>query len=146
MCVFKSGVYYCLYDVDLEDILNTEEPTLQLYLQGSFCASCLLQRYELDAAVWLRIELVVYKPTNNQYSLIEHRIWQKSKHALDLEWLNPFLTSMYLHMIGCCAHLGILFNCSSLLLKAVNQVSRYSWSIILPLDKLEAKKDHCNRS
>ena len=55
--VFKDAAYYALTD---EDVLNTEEPALRLYLLGIFRAQCRLIKFLAAANVLSEFEQCVF--------------------------------------------------------------------------------------
>ena len=59
---FKDAAYYALTDEELEDILNTEEPALVLYLLGIFRAQSRIIKLNAPVHVREEFENCVFRP------------------------------------------------------------------------------------
>ena len=95
MRIFKSAAHYCLSDEDLEDILDTKEAELELYLQGIFRAACRLPRYELAAAARQYFELNVFKPASKNKEIQEHLGLEMGQSVFDKYDFWLFCIFMY---------------------------------------------------
>ena len=43
--IFKAAAFYCLNDEDIDDILDTQEAALRLFVKGIFQAAVLAMRF-----------------------------------------------------------------------------------------------------
>lgn len=70
--IFKSAAYYALTDEELEDILDTEEAALRLFLKGLIQAQCRLIKYVAPQAARDEFENVVFRPASKDPVVQKH--------------------------------------------------------------------------
>jgi hypothetical protein len=70
--VFKDAAYYALTDEELEDILNTEEAALVLYLLGIFRAQSRVIKFLAPADVRDEFEQCVFRPASKDPVIQDH--------------------------------------------------------------------------
>ena len=74
--VFKEAAYYALTDEELDDILNTDDAALRLFLVGIFRAQCRLIKFVGLAGVREEFEaLSIVCSTLQARTLLSKRIW-----------------------------------------------------------------------
>ena len=72
MRIFKSAAYYALADEELEEILETEEAALRLFIKGLFQAQCRLLKYVGPQAAREEFENVVFRPASKDPNIQKH--------------------------------------------------------------------------
>ena len=70
--IFKAAAFYCLNDEDIDDILDTQEAALRLFVKGIFQAAVLAMRFELAAVARLYFEVNVFKPASKNTEIQQH--------------------------------------------------------------------------
>jgi hypothetical protein len=69
---FKDAAYYALTDEELEDILNTEEPALVLYLLGIFRAQSRIIKFVAPTHIREEFENCVFRPAIKDLVIQSH--------------------------------------------------------------------------
>ena len=70
--VFKEAAYYALTDEELDDILNTDDAALRLFLVGIFRAQCRLIKFVGPAGVGGEFENCVFPPPSKDAVIQAH--------------------------------------------------------------------------
>ena len=70
--IFKSAAYYALTDEELEEILDTEDAALRLFLKGLCTAQCRLIKYVVPVAARDEFENVVFRPASKNAVIQKH--------------------------------------------------------------------------
>ena len=70
--IFKSAAYYTLTDEELEEILDTEDAALRLFLKGLCTAQCRLIKYVVPVAARDEFENGVFRPASKSAVIQKH--------------------------------------------------------------------------
>ena len=70
--IFKSAAYYALTDEKLEEILETEDAALRLFLKGLCIAQCRLIKYVVPFAARDEFENNVFRPASKNTVIQKH--------------------------------------------------------------------------
>lgn len=81
--IFKDAAYYALTDEDLEDILNTEDAALRLFIKGIFQAQCRVIKFTAPADVREEFEQCVFRPASKDPVIQRHLGLQMSESIFD---------------------------------------------------------------
>ena len=81
--IFKSAAYYALTDEELEEILETEEAALRLFIKGLIQAQCRLLKYVGPQAAREEFENVVFRPASKDPIIQKHLGLEMAQSTLD---------------------------------------------------------------